>query len=163
MYEIGRLWQVSRVSIAQEHLATAVGESLMAQAFAGAEFAPPVKRRAIFACVQENHHVMGLRMVSDAFEVEGWEVQFLGADTPTRSLVEQVQRYRPDLVGLSVSLPSQISAARSAIERLRDVPGVGKPSILVGGLALNQLDELWRDLGADRWGANAKAALREAR
>lgn len=162
MYEIGRLWQVSRVSIAQEHLATAISESLMAQAFAAAEFAPPARRKALFACVQGNHHALGLRMVSDAFEVRGWEVQFLGADTPTRSLVEQVDRFRPDLVGLSMSMPSQIPTGRDIIERIRGDGGAGRPAVLVGGLALNQLDGLWRDLGADLWSANAKAALSEA-
>jgi methanogenic corrinoid protein MtbC1 len=162
MYEIGRLWQLSRVSIAQEHLATAISESLMAQAFAAAEFAPPIRRKALFACVQGNHHALGLRLVSDAFEVKGWEVQFLGADMPARSLTEQVDRFRPDLVGLSISMPGQIPAGREVIERVRDVGGAGGPAVLVGGLALNQLDGLWRDLGADLWSANAKAALRDA-
>ncbi len=162
MYEIGRLWQVSRVSIAQEHLATAISESLMAQAFAAAKFARPIARRALFACVQGNHHSLGLRVVSDAFEVQGWQVQFLGAGTPTRSLIEQVDRFRPDLVGLSIALPSQIPTGRQVIERLRGEGGSHRPAVLAGGLALNQLEGLWRDLGADLWGADARAALREA-
>ena len=162
MYEIGRLWQVSKASIAQEHLATAITESLMAQAFATAEFAPPVQRKALFSCVQGNHHELGLRMVSDAFEVKGWEVQFLGADTPTQSLLEQVDRFRPDLVGLSISMPSQVSTGREAIQSIRGDGSAGRPAVLIGGLALNQLDGLWRDLNADLWGANAREALREA-
>ncbi len=162
MYEIGRLWQVSKVSIAQEHLATAISESLMAQAFASAEFAPPVRRKALFSCVEGNHHDLGLRMVSDAFEVKGWEVQFLGADTPTPSLLEQMDRFRPDLVGLSISMPSQVSTGREVIQNIRSDGGAGRPAVLIGGLALNQLDGLWRDLDADLWGANAREALREA-
>ena len=121
----------------------------MAQAFAAAEFAPPVRRKALFACVQGNHHALGLRLVSDAFEVNGWEVQFLGADTPSRSLIEQVDRFRPDLVGLSISMPGQIPVGRHVIEQIRGDGGARRPAVLVGGLALNQLDELWRRPGAD--------------
>lgn len=162
MYEIGRLWQSSRVSIAQEHLATAITESLLAQAFAAAEFAVPIPRKALFACVQGNHHVLGLRVVSDAFELEGWQVQFLGADTPTQSLIHQVDRFGPDLLGLSITMPSQVPTARELLGQLRAELGSRRPAVLVGGLALNQLDGLWRDLGADLWGADARAALREA-
>jgi methanogenic corrinoid protein MtbC1 len=65
-------------------------------------------------------------------------------------------------VGLSISLPAQISAGRRVIEAIRGDGGAGRPAVLVGGLALNQLDGLWRELGADLWSANAKAALSEA-
>ncbi|MHB1558285.1 MAG: cobalamin B12-binding domain-containing protein [Isosphaeraceae bacterium] len=161
MYEIGRLWQSSRVSIAQEHLATAIAESLLAQAFATAEFARPVARKAVFACVPGNHHVLGLRVVSDAFELNGWQVQFLGANAPALSLIQQVDRFAPELLGLSIALPSQVPGARELLGRLRAELGGRCPAVLVGGLALNQLDGLWRDLGADLWGADARAALRE--
>lgn len=52
-------------------------------------------------------------------------------------------------------------AARELLGRLRAELGGRRPAVLVGGLALNQLDGLWRELGADPWGADAKAALRE--
>jgi len=32
------------------------------------------RRDTLFACVEGNYYSLGLRMVSDAFEVEGWDV-----------------------------------------------------------------------------------------
>lgn len=161
MYDVGDLWQASRVSIAQEHLATAITQTVMAQAFAIADFAPPRDRKALFACVQGNDHTLGVRMVSDAFEVAGWDVQFLGADTPSRSLLTQVDSFRPELVGLSVAMPQQVATAKKLIEQLRGEMGSGRPTIMVGGLAPNQIDDLWRGVAADIWAPDARSAISE--
>ena len=162
MYEIGRRWQESQVSIAQEHLATAITQTLLAQAFVVAEFQAPVDRKALFACVEGNHHALGARMVSDAFEVAGWEVQLLGADTPSRSLLRQVDLFA-QLLGLSVSLPQQVLTLKKTIQQLSGEMGSRCPTIMVGGLALNQLEDLWRGVDADVWTADAKKALSEVR
>ena len=159
MYDVGDLWQSSRVSIAQEHLATAITQTLMAQAFAHAEFAPATNRKALFTCVQGNDHTLGIRMVSDAFEVAGWDVQFLGANTPARSLVKQVNHFRPELVGLSVAMPQQVAALKMAIQQIRAEMGCRRPTIMVGGLTLNQFDDLRGEIDADLWTPDARSAL----
>ena len=76
MYQVGALWQQNRISVAQEHLASAITQGALAAGFGKAEFAPPNGRSAAFACVQDNHHAIGLRMVSDAFEVAALGRQF---------------------------------------------------------------------------------------
>jgi methanogenic corrinoid protein MtbC1 len=161
MYEIGFLWQRNRITVAQEHMATAITQNVMARLFAEAEFAEPLNRKAIFACVPGNHHSLGLRMVSDAFEVTGWNVQFLGADVPRQDLITQVDHWRPELVGLSISLPGHIKMAREIIQKLRAELGSQCPALLIGGLAANQAEGLWRAVDADIWAANAKDTLKE--
>ena len=162
MYEIGRLWQVSRVSIAQEHLATAISESLLAQAFAAAEFAPPVRRKALFACVQGQSPRPG-----PAAGLRRLRGQRLGGAVPRRRHPEPVPgragRPVPARPGGPVDLDARAGPGRAAGHRADPGRrGRRRPAVLVGGLALNQLDGLWRDLGADLWSANAKAALRDA-
>lgn len=163
MYEIGSLWQRSRITVAQEHMATAITQNVMARLFAEAEFAEPLNRKAVFACVPGNHHSLGLRMVSDAFEVAGWTVQFLGADVPGQDLITQVDHWRPELVGLSISLPSHIRVAKEIIQKLRAELGAQCPTLLIGGLASNQAEGLWKVVDADLWAANAKDTLKEVR
>lgn len=163
MYDVGRMWQTNRISVAQEHLATAISQYVMANAFALAEFAAPLARTAVFANVEDNHHALGLRMISDAFETAGWTAQFLGANVPEQSLVGQVDSLRPDLLGLSVSMPQQLETTRRIIGRLRAEMGQACPAILLGGRAINALDDVWRDLGADLWVADAEQAEQEAR
>lgn len=162
MYEIGALWQNNRITVAQEHLATAISQTVMARAFAQANFATPLNRKALFACAPGNQHSLGLRMVSDAFEVAGWEVQFLGADVPGKDLLAQVGQWQPELLGLSLSLPGQIRPARMLVEQLHAELGTRCPAILAGGIATNQAEGIWKTLGTDLWAANAGDSLKEA-
>ncbi|MBZ0104835.1 MAG: cobalamin-dependent protein [Sulfuricella denitrificans] len=163
MYEIGTLWEYNHITTAEEHMATAITQNVMAQTFATAEFAEPLDRKALFACIPGNHHSLGLRMVSDAFEVSGWTVQFLGADVPASDLITQISHWQPELVGLSLSLPGHIKVTRTIIEQLRAELGTSCPTILVGGLATNQADKLWKAVNADIWAADARDAMKEVK
>lgn len=150
MYEIGARWQRNVVSVGQEHLATATAQTVITQALVQREPVTPRPKRVLLACVEGNHHALGLRMVADAFELAGWSVSYLGANTPTRTLCETAAALRPELVGLSAALPQHLRAARAAIAGLRAVRGdAGRPRILLGGLAVNLLPGIDRVLGAD--------------
>lgn len=162
LYEVGQLWQHNRISVAQEHLATAICQTVQAGALLRAEPAALGNRRALFACVQGNFHSLGLRMVADAFELAGWNSAYLGADVPTVALIGQIIADRPDVVGLSVALPHHIDTIREVIDRCRMELGAQCPPIMVGGLVMNSVDDLWRRVGADQWHPDALAARREA-
>jgi len=159
LYNIGQMWQENRVSVTQEHLATATAQTVMADCFARSPLPPLKGRRVLLACVEGNEHAVGLRMISDAFELNGWEVQFAGANTPTRDLVEQVAAWRPHVVGLSIAFPHQLDAARDAIVSLRSRLGERCPKVIVGGAAVNQFTALAEYLGADGHAANALAVM----
>jgi len=148
LYQVGRDWQENRVSVAQEHLATATAITLMAQEFSSVGQAEANGKKAVFACIEGNEHDVGLRIVADAFEPQGWDVQFLGANIPTPELVEQVKCWVPDLLGLSVAFPHQLRATREAISQLHNELGKACPAIMVGGLAFNAL-AVAPTLGAD--------------
>lgn len=163
LYGVGRKWQQNQVSVAQEHLATAISTTLMAQAYGHFEPAPDNGLRALFACPPGNSHSVGLRMVADSFEFEGWETRYLGANTPANALLEQVRSFRPHLVGLSASLPQQLRALRETIATLRAGCGDDCPRITVGGLVINQFPDLARSIGAEVLGADACSAAAAAR
>jgi len=159
LYELGLLWQQNRISVAQEHLASALTQTLMAQAFGRCTPLPSNGRVAVLACVQGNHHAIGLRMVSDAFEMAGWTVHFLGADTPHEHLVRHVADHGPELVGLSVSLPFHLRSLREAVRALRARLGPDCPRITAGGLVINQFPMLASAIGVEMLGPDAVAAV----
>lgn len=162
LYEVGHQWQRGRVTVAQEHLATAISQRALAKAYLSATFAPPSGRTALLACVEGNAHSLGLRMVADMLEMEGYEASFLGADVPTADVVKLVAERRPALLGLSVSLPTQLSVARSLIEELRAELGQDRPEVWVGGLGTLGASGLWRTTGADSWAPDAPRAVVQA-
>jgi MerR family transcriptional regulator, light-induced transcriptional regulator len=163
LYDIGTAWQRNQITVAQEHLATSISQTLLTGLYLQSLRNAPSERRgvALFAGVEGNHHVLGLRMVADAFELGGWSVQALGANTPTDALVEQIDRVRPDLVGLSASMVQQLPTLQRAVACMRAELGSRCPLVLVGGLPTNQFEPAWRWVGADAWAADAARALAE--
>ncbi len=162
MYEIGLRWETNRITVAQEHLATALAQTLLARNLTQTEYAPRTEHRALFACIPGNHHILGLRMVSDAFEIGGWDVQYLGADIPFNALLSQTDQWKPDLLGLSISTLNQLPVLKFCLGKLRSELGNACPALMVGGLAMNQAPELKSGLGADIWAANARQAFDES-
>lgn len=162
MYAIGKGWRENRISIAQEHMATAMVHGLLAREFATAEPSPPDGRSVALAGVEGNQHAMGLRMVADAFELAGWDVRYIGPDTPTVSLVEMVGDWRPDLVGLSATMPHHLRPARDAISSLRAEMGESCPPVLLGGPTINRFSPPVAVLGAAGTAPDARSAVATA-
>lgn len=155
MCHIGECWQRNEVTVAEEHLATATARTVVTDAFVTLQPKAPNGRKALFAAVQGNQHALGLNMVADAFEHEGWQVQCLGADMPTRDLVTHIVQWHPDLVGLSVSFAHQVPQARQVVESLRAAFPTKCPQLVVGGAAIKRFPALAGFIGADAFALNA--------
>lgn len=112
LYKVGRLWEENKISVAVEHVATAITETLLAQTYPKAAALPKHGRRAVVACVNGERHQIGSRMVADILELRGWDSHYLGADTPRDALLELLLTLQPELLGLSVSLSRNADQAR---------------------------------------------------
>jgi len=162
LYNIGEKWQTCEVTVSQEHLATAIVQTVMT---AGLLRSPPpvlIGKRVLLACVAGNHHAIGLRMVCDAFQLAGWEVRYLGADVPTGPLVAHVAEWKPDLLAISVCFPQHLVTAKDVISQLRMRLGRNRPAVIVGGRAINRFECLAEKAGADAHRADASAAVLHA-
>lgn len=153
--EVGTRWQLGLISVAQEHLATAIVTSLMASVAPRLAEPPPVDRLAVLACTDGELHDVGLRMVGDFLEADGWEVLFLGALTPPDELVRLVSSSKPDVVGLSTGLTTHLTSSGATIAAIRG--GDQAPFIMVGGQAYGPDGAAARMIGADVWLEDAGA------
>jgi methanogenic corrinoid protein MtbC1 len=72
LYAVGEMWERGKVSVATEHLATAISESLLNLAYPRLFAAPRVARSVVVTCVANEHHPIGGKMVADLFELRGW-------------------------------------------------------------------------------------------
>ena len=159
LYSIGEKWSRKQVSIAQEHMATAVAKLVMAQAYTTTVHAPGTGRLAMLSCVEGNQHAVGLRMIGDAFELAGWQIRYLGADLPSDEIVRAAIEYQPDVIGLSASLPRQYVAVRAATQALHQQLGHDCPPIVLGGQAFSMLPGAMPLLGADCTVTDARHAV----
>ena len=150
MRDIGRLWQENRITVADEHLATAITQASMARLYQELfQAAPEPGPLLVAACADNERHELGLRMICDVLEMEGWDTVFLGASVPVEDLVEMVRVRRPQVVALSASIAPHVGRVREAIRAIRDADGDATPLIAVGGRAFMDDPGLAARLGAD--------------
>lgn len=161
LWEIGRLWQENEISVADEHLATAITQTAMGRLFAVCAASPAsAAHTLIAACADVERHEIGLRMVCDLLELAGWDTTYLGATVPNESLVDMVQQRRPHVVALSVSLPPHLPRLGAMIQAVRGaLPEPDQPLILVGGRPFLEHPNLAERLGADLTAKSARAAV----
>ncbi|HEX7667465.1 MAG TPA: cobalamin-dependent protein [Polyangiaceae bacterium] len=160
--EIGRLWEENRISVAQEHMATAIAGLVLTQLFERAPSAPRNGKRVLVACVEGEKHDFPARLVADALDLAGFGVSFLGADVPIESLVRMIDEDRPDLVALSATMSLHAPALRNEVKAIRD--RFGKSLLLAaGGGALVWAPTLGRELDLDIVANDAKSLVVEAR
>jgi methanogenic corrinoid protein MtbC1 len=133
LYEVGELWERGQLSVATEHLATAITESLLNLTYPLLFSHPRVGKTAIVTCVASEYHQIGAKMIADLFELNGWRGYFLGANTPLRDLTVLITEKHPDVVALSVTvafnLDEIINFANEIRKTFSDLP------IIVGGQA----------------------------
>lgn len=158
-YEIGRLWCANKISVAQEHFSSAVTQLVMSQLYSYIFSSEKTGRSLIAACVNNELHEIGVRMVADFFEIEGWDTYYMGANTPDSSIIQAIEKYDPDILALSATLPIHQSLLRGTIATVRASDSRGRVKIIVGGYALNSSKNLWKKVGADGYAANAQDAI----
>lgn len=150
---IGVLWQENRISVADEHMATAISQLALAHLYQHAPVVRPHGKKVMVACVEGELHDFPARMVTDALDLAGFEVRFLGANVPVEHLVRAVEQHRPDLLALSVTMSFNVPAARAAIEQVR--ARIKDQRIALGGNACRFSADLPNELRADASASDA--------
>lgn len=159
-YEVGRLWHTGEISVGQEHYVTAASQMIMAQFYPVIFNHPNTGKRMIAACISGEQHEVGLRMVSDLMELEGWDTMFLGANTPIETIPQAAISRNADLLAVSVTISTHLNKLKQLITVCRnEVPQL---KIMVGGYPFNLDKELWHKLGADAYANDATSAIRVA-
>jgi methanogenic corrinoid protein MtbC1 len=159
-YEIGRMWQENLISVAQEHLATAISQLALSHLYRHLPRDPPNGKVVLVACVEGELHELGARMASDFLEMAGFDVRFLGANVPPEHLARMVREVRPDLLALSVTMTYHLPQLREAVKHAREV--TPHLPIAVGGLAFQWAPELVDDLGVSFFGRDARELVASA-
>lgn len=148
-HEIGRLWQMNQISVAQEHYCTAATQLIMSQLYPYIFATEKNGRTLVATCVAGDLHEIGVRMVSDFFEMEGWDTFYLGANAPTPSILQTLIEHKADVLAASTTITSHVRALAELIAAVRASDACRDVKVLVGGYPFNVAPELWRQIGAD--------------
>ena len=159
LVEVGDLWQQGKIHVGQEHYISETTQTIMAQ-IQSAQIPDRKKdRRIIILSPGSEQHSIGAKMVTDFFSKDGWSAYYLGVNMPTDSIIQSIEDLKPELIAISVTVPIHMNTAADLISTLRRHSCCETLKILVGGLAFNQSPGLWKTIGADGYGKNAKEAV----
>lgn len=160
--EVGRLWQINEMNVAQEHFCTASTQLIMSLLYPQIFKTPKIGRRLVATCVGNELHEIGLRMVADFFEMEGWDTYYLGANVPAGNIMQSITDRNANVLAISATMTYHVSHVVEMIEQVREKHASNDLKILVGGYPFNIDRDLWRHVGADGSAANAEAAIKTA-
>ncbi len=118
--------------------------------------------KAIISASPNEYHEIGARMVADVLRVNGWNTRYLGSNTPTDSIIELMESFKPDILALSVTIPFNIEKARDIIDKVRKNKKLERTKIMVGGLAFKSSPDLWKKTGADGYAGNVGEVIQTA-
>ena len=132
MYQIGDDWAKGRISIATEHVASNVAQSLVKIIMDKVTGNANKKKILICVPVGEEHH-LGCDVLETFLSIKGFKVYNMGTSMPTESILSFINNNKPDIIFLSITLEDNILAGQRLVKRIKndyDIP------ILVGGFAL---------------------------
>jgi methanogenic corrinoid protein MtbC1 len=155
MYRLGLLWEKNNISVAEEHVATAIVGRITANLYSRFASVDAYRGKVVVTSGPNELHEVGARMLADFLEMEGWDAMYLGANTPGDEILTIIKHHKPFLVAMSVSAVFNLDYARQVIQKIKGDPDTRDIKIMVGGLAFNGMPQLWHDIGADGYAADA--------
>jgi DNA-binding transcriptional MerR regulator len=151
--EVGARWQARELSVAQEHLVSQAVRARLGHVLGDA--GGGVRGTAVLACAPGERHELGLMAVGIALRSDGWQVTYVGADTPLEDATALAHRISAAALGISVTVADRVADLRKALARTT-MPA--ETQLVLGGAAASA--SIARTLGARYVGGGLDAIVR---
>ena len=107
-----------------------------------------VNKKIILVNPEKEYHELGLRMISDFFQINGYETIFVGTNTPRSQIYEAIRSEKPDYIAISVTDYYLIFEAKKIIEGIKE--NCKKDiKVILGGQAFKKNRHLVEEIGGD--------------
>jgi len=162
MATIDKLLRQERITAIQEHLATRINRTIVAQLQNKLPRRPIRNKKVVICCAEIELQELGAQIMADLFESDGWDVRFLGGGLTNDDIYGYVNDCAPDLLLFYGTRPKQAPQVRQLIDTIKAVNAWPDMKIMVSGGLFNRAEGLWEEIGADAFAANAAEALQVA-
>lgn len=133
MTKIGSDWEHGKISVATEHVASNIAQTLVKNILSQVKRVKNKKKILICVPVGEEHH-LGCDVLETYLSMKGFKVYNLGTAIPTESILSFIDNNKPDVIILSITIKDNLLAGQRLVKKIKkeydDVP------ILIGGLAV---------------------------
>jgi len=147
LYEIGELWAAGEITVADEHVASAISDAILACMAPFSTAHLEGRHRVLVCCSEGELHAIGARMVGEAFAAAEWAVDYMGASLPAESVASAVVERDIDVLALSTTMPEHLPAVAQTISVARE--GAPELRVVVGGQAYAGDHRRAREIGAN--------------
>jgi methanogenic corrinoid protein MtbC1 len=142
LYRAGEAWREGGMSIAAEHRLTLWCERFFLQL--PWQQTPKTSLDLLIFMMPGNTHTLGPRFAAQLLAARGISTQVVVPQLPVSSMVEEVERLRPRMVGISCALATSLPAADELLIDLADRIDPSWPRrFLLGGFALRGEGPSW--------------------
>jgi len=158
--EVGRLWEMNIMDISQEHYFSNVTQQIMSQLYPYINTKEKNGYSCISLSVNGDFHNIGIRMVTDLLEAEGWKTYYLGSNIPTQNVIKTVKDRKADMLVISATMAFNLDSVSNLIKAVRSAKECKNIKIIVGGRAFNIDKHLWKTVGADGYASTAEETVK---
>ncbi len=120
----------------------------------------PKMGTVVIGTVKGDIHDIGKNLVTMMMEGAGFEVIDIGIDVPVETYLEAIDKYQPEILGMSALLTTTMPYMKVVIDALVDKGIRSDTIVLVGGAPLN--DAFAESIGADAYCRDAATAVESA-
>jgi methanogenic corrinoid protein MtbC1 len=140
MQLIGEMWEKDEISVADEHLATSTCDFVLAKFHSMVKKEPitETSKKAMFFSVEKEQHSLGMKMAAHLFEQAGWDVRFMGTNLPLTYAVDAAERFKPDVIGISLTIIHHLEQLKAYVEQLESIQS--RPQLLVGSRLISSYE-----------------------
>ncbi len=164
LMDVGLLWQHHKISVAKEHYATAVIQNIIGMLYPYLFTENKKATHSLLAvCAGKELHEIGMRIIADVFEMEGFDTSFLGSNIPVEVILGEMKENPPSLLGISSTTAASLEDTKKLIDDVRNDDSFDQIKIMVGGYQFLHAKNLWKEVGADFTASSAKDALKKAK
>jgi methanogenic corrinoid protein MtbC1 len=156
------LYRDDRITITQLNLATRLNRSLTDQICAKLPRSEPKDRKVLIFCGNDEPEELGGQICAELFECDGWTVRFAGGGVPEDEVLNLIGEFRPDLLVMFATLPSNVPAVRKLIDYLREVNSCPSMQVMCCGGIYKRAEGLAEEIGADLYAPDAAQAIHVA-
>lgn len=115
------------------------------------------KGMVVIGTVKGDIHEIGKDIVAMLLETAGFSVRNLGKDVPASTFLEEAEKTKADIIGMSSLLTTTMLGQKELIDILKATGDRDKYIVMIGGAPTSQA---WADeIGADGYGKTAEDAL----
>jgi corrinoid protein of di/trimethylamine methyltransferase len=117
--------------------------------------------KIVIGTVKGDIHDIGKNLVAMMMEGAGFEVIDIGINIPVETYIEELEKHKPDILGMSALLTTTMPYMKVVIDTLKEKGLREQYVVLVGGAPLNE--EFGRAIGADAYCRDAAVAVETAK